>query len=377
MSKYDVLIVGAGMTGATAASVLAARGAKVLVVDSRDHIGGNCHDAPDDEGIVIQPYGPHIFHTNSNTVVEFLSGFTKWRDYEHRVSGLIKKRLVPLPFNLTSLRMCFPAAEARRLEEALIKSFGFDAQKPILELRSAGSSELADLADFIYENVFLGYTRKQWGLAPDQIDPAITGRVPVRVNYDDRYFTDNFQKMPANGFAAIFKNMLAHERITVRLNTPFKEMDKDDTWKTCIYTGPLDEYFNAKAGHLPYRSLNFVFEHYRQQLHLPVAVLNYPEYEVEYTRISEYKYFSGQQAPGTTVSIEYSLAHEPSRTIPYYPVLTDESRALLGVYQEMATNEAPEVVFAGRLGAFRYLNMDDSVLDGMRAADAAMARLSI
>lgn len=388
-TTYDVLITGAGMTGAVAAAQLVAVGARVLVIDQRNHVGGNCYDVLDDHGICIHPYGPHIFHTSKAEVVEFLSAYTAWRPYEHRVCALINSRIVPLPFNLTSLRLCFSASEAQALERALLEAFGTNAQIPILELRRTGRRDLTELADFIYEHVFEGYTQKQWGLAPDAIDPAITGRVPVRVNHDDRYFTDAFQHMPLEGFTPLFERLLDHERITVRTNTPYAELGdahghplhspSAERWKCCIHTGPLDEFFHGALGALPYRSLRFDFDYYAQPRHLPVGVLNYPDVRIPWTRIAEYKTLTGQDAlpelRGTSVSVEYALPHKPGRTIPYYPVLTEHSATLLHAYEELAVTEAPGVIFAGRLGAFRYYNMDDAVLAGMEAATQALHML--
>lgn len=382
MAAHDVLITGAGMTGAVAAAQLAAAGARVLVIDQRPHVGGNCFDAPDEHGICIHPYGPHIFHTSRQEVADFLSAYTAWRPYTHRVCALIRHRLVPLPFNLTSLRMCFTTREAAALETALVQTFGAGAQIPILELRGTGRQDLTELADFIYEHVFLGYTQKQWGLSPDAIDPAITGRVPVRVNHDDRYFTDTFQHMPLEGFTPFFERMLAHERITVHTETPYDHVGDahgtplgEHRWKCCIHTGPLDEFFQCRLGALPYRSLRFDFAHYAQPRHLPVGVLNYPDATIPWTRIAEYKTLTGQEAAGTSVSVEYALPHEPGRTIPYYPVLTETSSAQLHEYTALAAEEAPGVIFAGRLGAFRYYNMDDAVLAGMDAASRALRLL--
>lgn len=368
--QYDVLIVGAGMTGAVAARCLAESGAKVLVIDARGHTGGNCHDMPDNNGVLIHPYGPHIFHTSRQDVVDFLSRFTTWRPYEHRVVALVNNRFVPLPFNLTSVELCFPGAAGQKLTKLLIDVFGYGAQVPILQLRHAPQPELAELAAFVYENIFVGYTRKQWGLPPDCIDPAITGRVPVRISHDDRYFQDSFQHMPAKGYHALFTALLDHCHIQVRTNTAFSDLDAETSWKHCVYTGPLDEYFTGEQGWLPYRSLDFVFEHYQQHRHQPVAVVNYPDFSVPFTRISEYRILTGQNSSqadlqsgglGTSVSLEYPCPHVPGQTIPYYPVLTQDSTALLKRYQARARAEAPNIVFAGRLGAFRYMNMDEAV----------------
>lgn len=373
--QYDVLIVGAGMTGATAARTLAEAGARVLVVDARDHVGGNCYDAPDEHGVLIHRYGPHIFHTSRQDVVDFLSRFTTWRPYEHRVVGIIDNRLVPLPFNLTSLTMLMAGAKGTELATRLIDLFGYGAQVPILELRKHAT--FVDVADFVYAKVFEGYTRKQWGISPEDIDPAITARVPVRISHDDRYFTDSFQCMPAAGFTPLFTAMLQHENITLHTGTPFAHVGAA-AWKQCVYTGPVDEFFALCHGNLPYRSLDFVFEHYAQERHQPVAVVNYPDITVPFTRISEYRQLTGQSAEaaktlGTTVSLEYARPHVAGQTIPYYPVLTTQSAAQLASYQATAAQKCPHIHFAGRLGAFKYLNMDDAVLAGFTAAQQVLA----
>ena len=372
--RYDVLIAGAGMTGATAARVLAEAGVRVCVAEEREHTGGNCHDRPDDHGVLVHPYGPHIFHTSRREVVDFLSRFTAWWAYEHRVTALVQNRIIPLPFNLTSLDMCFPAREARRMEEALVKRHGRDGQAPVLDLRNSEEACLRDLANFVYEEVFLGYTQKQWGLAPTELDPQVTARVPVRVSRDDRYFQDSFQHMPDTGFARMFDRMLDHPGITLRLGTPFA--DAGAVARAAIYTGTIDGYFQYCLGALPYRSLDFDFRHYAQPRHLPSAVLNYPSAAVSWTRITEYRQLTGQEHPHTSVSIEYPQPHEPGRTLPYYPVFTGDAARLHAAYREFAEREAPEVIFAGRLGAFRYLNMDDAVLAGMGAAQRVLGRLA-
>lgn len=376
--QYDVLIVGAGMTGATAARILAEAGARVAVIDARAHVGGNCYDVEDAHGVLIHPYGPHIFHTSRQEVVDFLSPFTPWRSYEHRVVALIQNRLVPLPFNLTSIAMLFGGAAGQQLVRRLLEVFGYGAHVPILQLRTSVHSEFADLAAFVYAQVFEGYTRKQWALPPDGIDPAITGRVPVRVSYDDRYFTDSFQCMPAHGFTHMFTALLQHENITLHTGMAFADVGNSIRWKQCIYTGPVDEFFAGCHGWLPYRSLDFAFEHYAQEQHLPVGVVNYPDITVPFTRISEYRHLTGQSGAdameplGTTVSLEYPCAHERGKTLPYYPVLTEASTALLHRYQAQAHRETPHIVFAGRLGAFTYINMDEAVLAGLAAARHCM-----
>jgi len=370
---YDVLIAGAGMTGATAARVLAEAGLRVYVAEERAHSGGNCHDRPDEHGVFVHPYGPHIFHTSRQDVVDFLSRFTAWRPYEHRVTALVRDRIIPLPFNLTSLALCFPAREARRMEEALVREHGKGGQAPVLDLLDSQDACLRDLARFVYEEIFLGYTQKQWGLAPTELDPRVTARVPVRVSHDDRYFQDSFQHMPDKGFARMFDRMLDHPGISLRLGTSFAEAGAEV--RAAIHTGTIDGHFNYRLGALPYRSLEFDFQHYAQPRHLPSAVLNYPSAATPWTRITEYKQLTGQEHPHTSVSVEYPLPHEAGETLPYYPVFTDDAARLYADYRELANREAPEVIFAGRLGAFRYLNMDDAVLAGMEAARQVLDRL--
>ncbi|MDR0465831.1 MAG: UDP-galactopyranose mutase [Deltaproteobacteria bacterium] len=372
--RYDVLIAGAGMTGAAAARTLVEVGLRVCVAEERDHIGGNCHDRPDEHGVLIHPYGPHIFHSSSRAAIDFLSRFTGWRAYEHRVTALVRDRIIPVPFNLTSLAVCFPAQEARRMEEALVKRYGRGGQAPVLELLESGDACLRDLARFVYEELFLGYTQKQWGLAPTELDPQVTARVPVRVSHDDRYFQDAFQHMPDAGFARMFDRMLDHPGITLRLGTSFAQVE--EPFRAAIHTGTIDGYFHHRLGALPYRSLDFDFQRYKQPRHLPSAVMNHPSIATAWTRITEYKQLTGQEHPHTSVSLEYPRPHEPGRTIPYYPVFTDDAARLYADYRDLAAREAPGVIFAGRLGAFRYLNMDDAALAGIEAARQATILLN-
>ena len=258
------------------------------------------------------------------------------------------------------------------MEEALVKRHGLGGQAPVLELLQSGEACLRELARFVYEEIFLGYTQKQWGLAPAALDPRVTARVPVRVSHDDRYFQDSFQRMPDMGFARLFDRMLDHPGITLRLETPFAEAG--EARRAVVHTGTIDGHFNCRLGVLPYRSLEFAFQHYAQPRHLPSAVLNYPSAATPWTRITEYKQLTGQEHPHTSVSVEYPRQHEPGGTIPYYPVFTGDAAQLYADYRALAEREAPDVVFAGRLGAFRYLNMDDAALAGMEAAQRILDR---
>ena len=353
------LIVGAGFTGAT----LAERIANVLrdpvtIIDRRPHLGGNAHDRMDEHGILVHLYGPHIFHTNSQLVWNYLSRFTSWRPYEHRVLAAIDGTDVPLPFNLRSLRMMHSEAVAERLEKALLDRFGPGASIPILRLRQESDYELRGLADFVYEKVFLGYTTKMWGVPPEELDPSVTGRVPVRLSDDDRYFQDRFQAMPAEGYTRLFERMLEHPGIQLRLATPFSEVE--DEFDRIVFTGPIDEYFDYRYGPLPYRSLEFEFENHGRESVQPVGTINFPN-DHHYTRSTELKHLTGQRVGSTTLVREYPRAHRPSSNEPYYPVPSQRNRQLLARYQADASRLRPRVHFAGRLGDYRYYNMDQAV----------------
>ena len=373
MRHYDLVVVGAGITGCVTARRMADAGCSVLVIEQREHIGGNCYDMPDEHGIVIHPYGPHIFHTSKPHVAEYLSRFTGWRNYTHKVLGIIEGLECPLPFNLTSLQHCFSSTDAIRYEQALLKGFGLNAQVSILELQRAEDPCLVELANFIYEKVFLGYTVKQWGLIPGALPDSVTARVPVRVSHDDRYFTDSFQAMPDKGYARMFESMLDAPGIELSLGTSFQELASDFSWKHCVYTGPIDAFFEYSLGALGYRSLEFKFEHLEQDRYQNAAVVNYPDPTVPYTRISEFKFLSGQdtlkESAGTTICREYPQPCRSGHDIPYYPIPTVENFTVYAAYQDLTAREAPSVTFAGRLGEFRYYNMDDAVDAALRLTE--------
>ncbi len=359
--QFDWLIVGAGFTGATLAERIASRlDQKVLVVDRRDHIGGNAYDGYDEHGILVHHYGPHIFHTNSKRIWDYLSRFTAWRPYDHRVLALIDGQKLPLPFNLNTLAALFPPATAGRLEEELIAHVGFGGKVPILKLRETSSRELKLLADLVYEKVFYGYNLKQWGLAPEELDPSVSGRVPVVVSRDDRYFHDTYQAMPARGYTELIRNMLRHPNIKVMLNTDYREIGAELRYERLAYTGPIDEYFDYAHGPLPYRSLDFDFQNHAEAPYQEVATVNYPS-EHDFTRITEFRHLTGQRAPSTTVVAEYPRAHEPGETIPYYPVPRPESRERYARYAKEAERLSGRVLFAGRLADYKYYNMDQAV----------------
>jgi len=361
MATYDWLIVGAGYTGAVIAERLASEcDAKVLVIDRRDHIAGNAYDGRNEAGVRLHHYGPHIFHTSSSEVAAYLSRFTEWRPYEHRVLGQIEGKLVPIPFNLTSLEMLFAPAEAGRLTQLLIDTYGEGATEPILKMRESQDPDIADLAEFIYENVFLGYTRKQWGLEPEQLSPSVTARVPVRIGRDDRYFTDSFQNMPRHGYTRMFERILGDANIDVSLETDFNQVRDQARYRRILFTGAIDEFFDYALGELPYRSMRFEPETHGEGRRQPVAQINYPVSH-DFTRTTEMGHLTEEWGEATTVVTEYPGTHRPGETEPHYPIPRDENRELHRRYQDLAAQEAPHVVFAGRLADYQYYNMDQAV----------------
>lgn len=366
--KVDWLIVGAGFTGAVLAERIASQlDQKVLIVEKRNHIGGNAYDYYNEHGVLVHKYGPHIFHTNSKKVWDYLSQFTEWRPYYHRVLASVEGKLVPVPFNLNSLYALFPPKYAERLEEKLICSYGFGVKVPILRMREAEDPELRFLADYIYRNVFYGYTLKQWELKPEELDPSVTGRVPVYISRDDRYFQDTYQAMPKHGYTSMFNRMLLHKNIKVLLNTNYREIVDEIHFNRMIYTGPVDAYFDYIYGPLPYRSLQFKFVTLEEEWHQSVGTINYPN-EYDFTRITEQKYLTGQQSPRTTLVLEYPQAYQPvnSHCEPYYPIPREDNRAIYGLYDREIKKLLGTVLFAGRLADYKYYNMDQAVARALK-----------
>lgn len=362
---FDWLVVGAGLTGSVIASLIARRlGQRVLVIDKRPHAGGNAYDYHDAAGVMVHKYGPHIFHTNSERVVEFLSEFTEWRPYEHRVVGLIGEQFVPIPFNLTSMELVFGRTEGARLNKLLTDAFGTEVKVPILKMRESSSSEIRRVADIIYEKVFLHYTVKQWGLTPEDLDASVSARVPVFLSRDDRYFQDKFQMMPKLGYTAMIARILSHPNIEVCTELEHTDAATSVKFNRMVFTGPIDEFFDAAFGELPYRSLRFELK----TSHTPDLVLragseNYPTPASEhpYTRITEYRHLTGQQdINATTCAYEYPEAYVPKVNEPYYPIPREQNRVLYRKYAELA-DKTTSVVFAGRLADYNYYNMDQAV----------------
>ena len=372
--SFDVFIAGAGYAGSVAARVLAEAGKRVLVVERRSHIGGNAYDCLDDAGVLIHQYGPHIFHTNDRRVFDWLSRFTGWRDYQHRVIANIPdeknggRMTYPVPFNLTSLETAFGPEEGKRLGNKLIAAYGAEKKVTILELRQNPDPEISALADYVYEHVFVHYTMKQWGQTPEEIDPNTTARVPVFLSRDDRYFQDTYQGMPLEGYTPMFERMLDHPNITVELGADaLGRLDlSGDALKVdggpfagpVIYTGQADELFGFRFGPLPYRTLDFRFETLERDDFQGYGTVNYTVDE-DYTRITEFKHLTGQEVPGrTTIVKEYSRAYTGDRgEIPYYAIINPENNALYARYKAEA-DKFPNLYLLGRLAEYKYYNMD-------------------
>ena len=390
LSSYDALIIGAGFAGSVVARELAERaGKRVAIIEQRDHIGGNAYDRLDDAGVLIHQYGPHIFHTNNARAYEYLSRFTEWIDYQHEVLANLGTEeqpgpFIPVPFNKNSIETVFDAETAQRYIDKLVNTFGDERKVPIIELRESDDPELAEIADFVYDNVFLRYTQKQWGLTPEQVDPSVTARVPVFISRDNRYFQDKYQGMPAQGYTALFENLLDHPLIDVYLSTDgrevlgFSEPDADGRIEvrvdcqpfagTLVYTGAIDELFGNRFGRLPYRSLDFAYETYDQRHWQPCGTVNYTVSE-DYTRITEFTYMTGQDLDKTTIMREYPQAYEalPGQ-IPYYAIISEENAAHYGRYRELAEG-IEDFHLIGRLAEYRYYNMDAIVVRALELAD--------
>ena len=354
--RYDYLVVGAGFAGSVIAERLASQhGAHILLIDRRPHIGGNAYDEPNEAGILYHKYGPHIFHTNSQQVVDYLSQFTEWRPYEHRVRAFVRDKLVPIPINRTTLNELFDL-ELKTDEEAA--DYLASRAEPVEDIQTSEDVVVNAVGRELYELFFRGYTRKQWDLDPSELDKAVTARIPTRTNTDDRYFTDTFQAMPLHGYTAMFRKILNHPNIEIRTGVDFREF-KDRAHEIAdhvIYSGPIDEYFDHRFGKLPYRSLKFDHQTLQQERFQDTGTVNYPSQDVPFTRISEYKHLTGQKAPVTTVTYEYPSAEGD----PYYPIPRPENQELFKRYEALA-DETEGVTFVGRLATYRYYNMDQIV----------------
>jgi len=365
---YDVTVCGAGFAGAIMAERLAGAGQRVLVVDRRPHVAGNAYDHRDAAGILIHQYGPHIFHTNSDDVVDYLSRFTAWRPYQHRVLAQVGEQRVPMPINRTTLNALYGLDLRTDAEaEAFLKA----KAEPVDDIRTSRDVVVNAIGSDLYRTFFQGYTRKQWGHDPSELDKSVTARVPTRTSTDDRYFTDRFQAMPREGFTRMFERILDHPRIDLALGTDFHDLAAADRGRMTVYTGPIDAYYGHRFGPLPYRSLQFRHETHDRRRFQQVAVVNYPAEDVPWTRITEYKHLTGQIHPRTSISYEFPSAEGD----PYYPIPREENQALYRRYDALAAKER-DVVFLGRLGSYRYYNMDQVVGQALAAARRLIPRLT-
>ncbi len=354
---FDYLIVGAGFAGAVVAERMArTHGKKVLLIDRRDHVGGNAYDHYDENGILVHRYGPHIFHTNSEQVFQHLSQFTSWRCYEHRVLASVDGKLVPVPINLDTVNLLY---DLNLTSEEEVEAFFASRAEARPSIRTSEDVVVSKVGRDLYEKLFRNYTRKQWGKDPSELDALVTARIPVRTNRDDRYFTDRYQVMPKNGYTRMFENMLDHANISIELDCDFRDVVKTVKHREVIYTGPVDEFFDFRYGELPYRSLRFHHETVNKAYLQPVAVINYPN-DHAYTRVTEFKHLTGQSHRQTSVVYEYPA----SEGDPYYPVPTPENAALYKRYAELAA-ATKRVHFVGRLATYKYYNMDQVVAQAL------------
>ncbi|MBS4931089.1 MAG: UDP-galactopyranose mutase [Clostridiales bacterium] len=374
---FDYIIVGAGLTGCILAERLANDNKRVLIIEKNDHIGGTCYDYYNEAGILIHKYGPHIFNTHDQEVWDYINKFSKFHIYHHRVLGVVEGKKVPIPFNLESLYQLFPKTYAEVIEKKLLSKYAINTKVPIMELLVQEDVDLKYLANYIYENVFLHYTEKQWGMTPDEVGSAAMARIPFYISRDDRYFQNKYQGIPKNGYTAIFKKMLSSKNISVMLNTNYRtilEVNEDkynfrlfgnDFNGKVIFTGAVDELFDYKFGSLPYRTLNFVFETYNKEFYQEICTVNYPN-NYDFTRITEFKYMTGQKSDMTTIVKEYPLQynHMNSTLEPYYPIPKQENEDKYKKYLELS-ELYPALILAGRLANYKYYNMSETIKNAL------------
>lgn len=364
---FDFLIVGAGFAGTVLAERLASKeDKKVLIIDQRDHIGGNAYDYYNKDGILIHKYGPHIFHTNAKKVFDYLGQFTAWRPYEHRVLASVDGQLVPIPINLNTINKLY----GLQLNCTELESFFESKAEKIDRIKTSEDVVVSKVGRELYEKFFQGYTRKQWDLDPSELDASVTARVPTRTNRDDRYFTDMYQAMPMHGYTRMFQKMLSHPNIKIMLNTDYKEVIDIIPYKNMIYTGPIDGFFNYCYGRLPYRSIEFKFETVETDVFQSTGTINFPN-EHAYTRITEFKYLTGQRHAKTSIVYEYPQAEGD----PYYPIPRPENAEIYKKYQQLA-NAMTNTYFTGRLATYKYYNMDQVVAQSLSLYEKITQRQS-
>jgi len=367
---FNYIIVGAGIAGSVIANKIATElGEKVLLIEKKNHIGGNCYDFKDENNILIHKYGPHLFHTENKKVFNFLEQFSKWEVYNHKVKAMIDGKKVPIPFNLNTLYEVFPNSLAKKLENKLLSQYTYNSKVAILELKKSTDKELQFLADFVYEKIFVHYTAKQWGMKPEEMDGAVTARVPIFIGRDDRYFNDTYQALPKDGYSKIFEKMLDNKNIKLMLNTDFQEICevKDDSIYfmgnkfegKVIYTGQIDELFDCKFGELPYRSVDMKFETVDTEYYQEVGTVNYPN-NYDFTRITEFKHIHPTISDKTTILKEYPQEYIRGENIPYYPIFTDDNQKKYNEYLAYS-KKYNNLILLGRLAEYKYYDMDDMV----------------
>ncbi|MCT7584813.1 UDP-galactopyranose mutase [Aliarcobacter butzleri] len=366
----DYIVVGSGLAGVVIAEQIATKlDKKVLIIEKRNHIGGNCYDFKDENNILIHKYGPHLFHTNDKAVVNYLSNFTSWDIYNHEVLCFIDGKKVPIPFNFNTLYEVFPKQKAKILEQKLLENFEYNSKIPILELKKSSDEDLSFLADFIYEKIFVNYTAKQWGMRLEDMDSAVTARVPVFIGRDNRYFNDSYQMLPSCGYTKMIEKILNHKNIKLMLNTDFKEVcqikekdfylfDKKFEGKV-IYTGQIDELFDYKFEELPYRSVNMKFETIEKEFYQEKATINYPN-DYDFTRITEFKHIHPSSSSKTTILKEYPQEYKIGENTPYYPIFTNKNQEKYNKYLEYS-KEFSNLLLVGRLAEYKYYDIDDIV----------------
>ena len=379
---YDFIIVGAGFAGSVLAHKLSTeQNKKILMIERHPHIGGNCFDSVDEHGVLIHNYGPHLFHTDSQKVWEYLSQFTTWHNYHHKVEGFIDGQYVPIPFNLNTLHKLFPSFIAESIEKKLVESYGYGKKVTILELQKTDDKELKFIADFIYEKIFLHYSAKQWGKKIEELDPTVSARVPILISKDDRYFQDPFQAMPRDGYTKLFEKILSHPNIEIRLNTEFKELlhvsdefiifEGEKFEGELIFTGMIDELFDFRFGSLPYRSIELVFENHAVESFQNATTTNYPN-DYDYTRITEFKKMYDAKNETTTIAKEYPQEFIYGQNTPYYPLFTDENQKRYEEYKSYA-KQFKNLTLVGRLAEYKYYDMDDIVLRALEIYEEKFA----
>lgn len=352
---YDYLIVGAGFAGSVLAERLASAGKTVLLLDKRNHIGGNAYDHYDDAGVLVHKYGPHIFHTNNKEVFNYLSRFTQWRNYQHRVLASVDGQLLPIPINLNTVNQLY----GMNLDSSGLKLFLEAVAEHKSPITTSEDVVVNAVGKELYEKFFRGYTRKQWDLDPSELNASVTARVPTRTNKDDRYFTDTYQAMPANGYTRMFEQMLDHPNIHLMLNTDYRSIVNEISYKQMVFTGPVDQYFDYRFGKLPYRSIEFKFETHEAERFQQTGTVNFPN-DYAFTRITEFKHLTGQQHHKTSIVYEFPKAEGD----PYYPIPKPDNANLYRRYEKLA-RETRNVFFVGRLATYKYYNMDQVVAQAL------------